>query len=242
MLGLLYKDFLAIKGKLYIWCLMAMIGIIFVYRMLVTGQENDMLIMALVFLMIQVMYLIMVGKIDTSIVEVDEGKKQKQYFISIPISKKKYVASKYIMVLIGFYIITSISMVLLSISKVGCTNKMCLDAIEQMLSALGILACIFLWIPTIELPFLIGFGANKGKQIKTGIIVGIFFLCLIYFLFGDVTVFDKIDLISLLNYLKKHKGVLLILQVLIPYITFALYYVSYRIALLLYDRREWDNE
>lgn len=131
---------------------------------------------------------------------------------------------------------------MLSISSVGCTNKMCLDAIEQLLSALGILACIFMWIPTVELPFLIGFGANKGKQIKTGILIGILFICIIYFLFGDLTIFDKLDLMNVINYLKKHKGILLSLQVLIPYITFFLYYVSYRIALRLYDRRERDNE
>lgn len=242
MLGLLYKDFLAIKGKIYIWSLIAIVGVVFVYRMLVEGQENDMLIMALCIVIIEVLYMVMVGKVVNSMVEVDEGQKQKQYFISLPISKKKYVASKYIIVLIGFYIITAISMILLSISSVGCTNKMCLDAIEQLLSALGILACIFMWIPTVELPFLIGFGANKGKQIKTGILIGILFICIIYFLFGDLTIFDKLDLMNVINYLKKHKGILLSLQVLIPYITFFLYYVSYRIALRLYDRRERDNE
>lgn len=61
MLGLLYKDFLAIKGKIYIWGLIAIIGVVFVYRMLVEGQENDMLIMALCILIIAVLYMVMVG-------------------------------------------------------------------------------------------------------------------------------------------------------------------------------------
>ena len=90
MLGLLYKDFLAIKGKIYIWSLMAIVGVMFVYRMLVEGQENDMLIMALCIVIIEVLYMVMVGKVVNSMVEVDEGQKQKQYFISLPISKKQY--------------------------------------------------------------------------------------------------------------------------------------------------------
>lgn len=42
MQGLLYKDFLTIKGKIYMWSLIAIVGVVLVYRMLVEGQENDM--------------------------------------------------------------------------------------------------------------------------------------------------------------------------------------------------------
>ncbi len=42
MQGLLYKDFLTIKGKIYMWSLIAIAGVVLVYRMLVEDQENDM--------------------------------------------------------------------------------------------------------------------------------------------------------------------------------------------------------
>lgn len=42
MQGLLYKDFLTIKEKIYMWSLIAIAGVVLVYRMLVEDQENDM--------------------------------------------------------------------------------------------------------------------------------------------------------------------------------------------------------
>lgn len=42
MQGLLYKDFLTIKGKIYMWSLIAIVGVVLVYSMLVEDQENNM--------------------------------------------------------------------------------------------------------------------------------------------------------------------------------------------------------
>ena len=47
MLGLLYKDYLAVKGKLYLAFLIALVGIIFGIRIIATGEENDVMILAL---------------------------------------------------------------------------------------------------------------------------------------------------------------------------------------------------
>lgn len=242
MAGLLYKDFVAVKGKIYVAVILAWTLFTLVLRVAVPIEMIDFMLMALLPLFIGVLYVFLVGKLETSVVSVDEGRKQKAYFLSLPVSKAKYVASKYIFLLLAFFVVISVSIFNSFICLINCQNEMASQVVEGVQSLIPICSCILLIIPAIELPFFIGFGAKKGMQIKQTLLIIAFFLAIIYLLFGDLTIFDRIDLVSIMTYLNEHVEVLLTLQVLTPYVSLALYYVSYKLSCLLFARKEWEND
>lgn len=75
MTGLLYKDFIALKGKMYT----AMIGAFFVLivaaRLLFYTEEADILLWGAAFIIIGCSYLMIIFKLEVSVVAVDEGRK-----------------------------------------------------------------------------------------------------------------------------------------------------------------------
>ena len=65
---------------------------------------------------------------------------------------------------------------------------------------------------------------------------------LVYLFFGDLTILDRINFMAILNYLKNHTALLLVLQVAAPYGVFLLYYLSYRISCVLFRKRGLEND
>lgn len=248
MAGLLYKDFVAVKGKWYVLGILAVIAGMFAVRVTIPGLGTefargvDMILPALCMVFTVILFFVVVTRLEVSVVSVDEGKKQKHYFLSLPVSLKQYVASKYIFILLAFYIIIAVSMILGGICLIDCREEEMMKYFNQWLSMVPLLAGVLLIIPSIELPFFIGFGAQKGGQIKTVLLIVLFFLGIVYMLFGDLTIFDEFAIVAVLDYLDRHKGLVLFCYALLPYVSLGLYYLSYRISCLLFARKEWEND
>lgn len=242
MAGLLYKDFVALKGKIYVAGILAILVLAMALRLFLPPLYIDELLWALSIMIIFILYFLVVEKLEISLIATDEGRKQKQYFLSLPISCRQYVASKYLFLLLTFFVLLSVSALLQMICLINCRNETIRESILIFECMLPSVTCLFLLIPAIELPFFVGFGANRGSQIKTGLLIALFFLVIIYLFFGDLTIIDRINFIGMLNYLNEHKGLLLCLQVLAPYSVFLLYYISYRISCRLFAKRGWEND
>lgn len=242
MVGLLYKDFVAIKGRIYLIFLSLGMVLTVLLRMALHFEGIDLIIFTLYFCFTMILFLFLVNKIETAIIATDEGRKRKNYCLGLPISKQTYVASKYIFLLIGFFVVMSMLILLGSFCRIGCEDKVMEGNIIQLIGLVPSLACIMLFISSIELPFFIGFGSKKGAYLKTGLLIACFFLIIVYLMFGNLDIFDQISIINLFNYLEKHPDIALTCQVFIPYCSLGLYYVSYRISCLLFLRREWEND
>ncbi|MBD5544197.1 MAG: ABC-2 transporter permease [Lachnospiraceae bacterium] len=242
MSGLLYKDFMAIKGRIYLIFLSVGMLLLFLMRIALHIDGIDLIMFSLYFCLTIILFLFLVNKIEVAIISADEGRKRKNYCLGLPISKQTYVASKYIFLLIGFFVALSVLMLLGSLCGIGCKDKAIEENLSQLMQLVPVFACTMLFIPSIELPFFICFGSKKGTYIKNGILIAGFFFIIVYLMFGDLDVFDKISVMNLLSYLEKYLGNFLSLQVLLPYGSLGLYYVSYRISCLLFLRREWEND
>lgn len=242
MAGLLYKDFAAVKGKWYVWSILSIMLLMLLGRIIFPAEEIDIAFWALSLFLIALLIFLILGKLETGAVSVDEGRKQKHYFLSLPVSQKQYVASKYIFILLAFFAALSVGMLLENMCLIGCEDEMVQNLVPVLQSILPVLFCVMLMIPAVELPFFIGFGVKRGNQIKIGLLFVVFFLAIIFLMFGDLTIFDRIDLIYILSYLNEHNSVVLCLNVFIPYGALLLYYLSYRISCLLFARREWEND
>lgn len=242
MAGLLYKDYVAVKGKVYIRSILAIFLVIVVLRLLLPPSEVDIMVMSLWLTSVIILYMVILGKLEVSLVSVDEGRRNKQYYLSLPVGKKQYVASKYIFVLLAFYITLFFGTVAGQMCLVHCQDDTTNNIINQCMGLLPLLACSFLIVPAIELPFFIGFGSKKGSRIKTAIFFIVFFAVIVYMLFGDLSIVDKISLVAIINYCKKHQELVFVLDVVAPYLTFGFYYLSYRISCLLFERKEWEDD
>ena len=242
MAGLLYKDFVAVKGKIYVTVMLAVLVLVLAVRLFVHTAYIDGVIWAACLMVSAFLYFAIVGKMEISLVAADEGRKQKQYYLSMPVSRDQYVASKYLFLLLTFWVLLSFSTLLQTICLVRCQTESIQEMILLFDGLLPALTCGFLLLPAIELPFFIGIGTKRGSQVKTGLLMIVFFLVIVYLFFGDLTILDRINFMAILEYLKNHTGLLLVLQVIAPYGIFFLYYLSYRISCVLFRKRGLEND
>ncbi len=242
MAGLLYKDFMAVKGKMYVIAGIIVLLLAFLLRIAVPVEEADVFMLTLCICVAGILYVLIVAKLEVSVLSADEGRKQKQYYLSLPVSIRQYVASKYLFLLLAFYVAMSVSMLIGTIGRIHCGSEEIDQMIHQWMALVPVLACVFLLIPAIELPFLMAYGVKKGGRLKTGFLISFFFLGIVYLMFGDLSIFDEISVVCILKNLAEHQEMLLILQVLVPYITLGLYYLSYRISCRLFGRKEWGDD
>lgn len=132
MAGLLYKDFVAIRGKIYVICLVAMLVLGFVVRILSRDDATEyILVMSMILLAVE-LYALVANKIETDLMRVDEAKKQKQYCISIPVNKKTYVSEKYVFMLVVFYVVQSFLALFCSIMVINCQTTVCMNIVSKI--------------------------------------------------------------------------------------------------------------
>lgn len=242
MLGLLYKDFIAVKGKIYIYIMSVLTVLIIISKVLIKDIEYDVLLIGLIIWAALILYCVIFTKLELELLDSDEGRRRKQYYMSMPLSKETYVASKYLFLLITVYVIMSVVMFWIYISLCNSKESIAINTMTSILSALPSITCVYMIIPTIEMPFYIGFGTKKGMLIRTSIFCIIFFIVLVYIMFGDLSIIDKINVVAIIEYLKKHKEVALVLETFIPIVFSILYYVSYRLSLKVFKNKEWEDD
>ena len=97
-------------------------------------------------------------------------------------------------------------------------------------------------ICALELPFFVGMGVKKGMAAKESIIFIVFFLGVAYVMFGDLSIVEEANVMSLIDYFMKHPEISMTVQVLSPIVSILLYYASYLISARLFEGKEWEDE
>ena len=242
MLGLLYKDYIAVKGKYYLAALFGQLLLVTLIRLLVVDDELDIIMAPMILVVLISAAIAIPFSFEVSLIKADEGRKQKQYFLSLPVSRRQYVASKYIFLAITFYVIQSVAI----FEFLVCQVNLKLEETQARLSGMQMLVptCISLCmiVCALELPFFIGMGVKKGNAVKQGIFFLFFFAFIAYMMFGDLSVFDKFDLMSVLDYLMQHAEIMLAGQILFPVVAILLFYLSYLVSARLFERKEWEDD
>ena len=242
MTGLLYKDFVAIRGKVYALCAVAALVLGFVARLLIRDDTIEYLLVMWLIILVFVLYTLINNKIETDLMQVDETKKQKQYCISLPITKKQYVAAKYVFMLLVFYLVQSFVTLFCYIIAMDCVTTLCVQLASSIMTILPMITTLMMVVSAIELPFFIGVGYKKGSLLKQGILEAAFVVGIIYLLFGDLKIFDNVSLYVFVTWIENHQVVVNALHIFTPVIGLAIYYISYRISCALYERRELNDD
>jgi len=256
--GLLYKDFVAIRGKRLVLILTILTALYIILRMLFPGTAqmdgfmvtNDagetgniidtFFFMGESFNIFMASYII--NTLGSRLLLLDEKSKVRGYLSSMPIKKETYVASKYVFIGISAYV----SFSLYEVWHVACSAFMGggfnID-FSNLIAGFSIpLICLMLVMAAIELPMFLLMGKAKAMMVKVGIGMLIGMMVLGYLLFGDLKVFEKWDISILVKWMDSHAFTLTLLSILSPVITLVLYYLSYRLAVYLYKRKEGTDE
>lgn len=242
MAGLLYKDFKAIKGHYYIISFIVITIFLIFSEIFGVNEEIDVLVGMCLSVIPLVLLGMLVAKVEVGIIAADETKNAKLYLLSLPVSSKDYIASKYWFMLIGHYIVLSVSMLWSITYQIQVVDEWMNELVVNIISLLPPIICGSICLVAIELPFLVLAGSKKGEMIKTAILLATMLGMFVFLLFGDLTILDALDLKKFFEYIEEHIDILFKIQIFAPVISLILYYCSYVITCNIFERREIGHE
>ncbi|MBE6901053.1 MAG: ABC-2 transporter permease [Ruminococcaceae bacterium] len=229
MAGLLYKEFILHKKALWTTAGVTLVMTIYILLMSATSVPEDMSELTMIFTVIYFMLFFFVGFIQTEFLRKDENVKWCGFVTSTPKAAKGQVQSKYYIVLIANVVMVSwLSLV---------------DSVAAALgaSSLAMMLHVLFWgqllINSIEFPFSLRFGVNKGTNIKMGIVMSIVLAAIIYGLFGDISFLTSDDAVENIAAFFTGDGMSklgLWFIGLLPWVSLAAYILSCRLSEKLY--------
>ena len=223
MKGLLYKNFMSFRIHLLALGLMlffsGLMCITFAYvdfsnmKSGITEPDTSLFTVCMVMMFFITFFLI--EPLSGELFATDEKATTCCFFFSTPQSGKGLIQSKYYFILLidlgvlfGCFLIDTIVMVIMG---------------EYAVSTL------------IQSPFHVRFGAKMGPEVQGLFVYTFFCLIVVYALFGNISFFFEENILeAFMAYLQSGK-VIFVLS-LLPYVAVLLYYLSYRISLLLYRK------
>ena len=243
MAGLLYKDFVGIKGRYQVIVFSVLTLLFLVFRLLLPGNAGEwgefLDYSGVTFvLMIVVISMMFISRFTTSIIANDELHNAMQFTKSLPLEKNSYIASKYIFIGILTYVFYSLSCVWAVIYISVCYKEAMSDWMRAVMSILLPLYGMMLILAAIELPFFITFGLKRAGIVKNAIMELLLFFVVGFVLFGDLDVLNNIDLGLFVHWVETHTLMLLVLNVTQPLTVLFFYYLSYRLTCRINKDRE----
>lgn len=256
--GLMYKDFVAIKGKRICIILLSFIALLCILRMIFPGSmaeglgliaENDqglkvntldlMFVMPYICIIFSIVCFIDIWCARLS--EADEScSRIKNYVSSLPVSANSYVASKYVFIVIATYVLISLlsitGIVLAAFAEAGYV----LDILRMFEVMVLPVTALLILIASIELPLYILFGREKGNLVKVAISLFLVFVLIGFMLFADMSWLSERDkfFVNFFNWFMKYRTEVTLVSYLTPIIDLILFYISYRITVYFKARQE----
>lgn len=261
MAGLLYKDFIGIKGRRIVWIITGLTLAFLILRFLFPGYETtvmadgwaeneagelvkmtvgelrDSLLVMLPLLFIASGFFLP-STWTAAICKYDEKNKTKQFTRALPLNKNTYIASKYLFIGIAVYILFSLNTAWIMIfnSVAGNNNSTeCLMVLSQFLMGFYGLSLV---LASIELPFFITLGVKKGMVMKVAILEGAAFLVMAYLLFGNLKIFENYDISIFINWCGEHLVIVTLISIMSPVVELLIFWLSYRITCKINQNRE----
>lgn len=252
MTGLLYKDYVATKAVAYVWSLLFVtVGIGLLSLCAVWNDSfailNGFLCMGLPFVMLIIVAFVFPNELFSK----DEGKSCKQYILSLPIGRNEYVASKYVYLLISYYVVISCAILwtqMYNIAPIEMEEWIISEengitlSFSDMVMLSGEVAVMVTTVMMIsssfEMPLYLLFGKEGGNRVRTSIVLAVSFAVIVYFFFGDLTIMEKIGIMNLIYYCMQHQEVVTVFVLLLPFLSGGLLYLSYRISLYFFEKKE----
>lgn len=213
--GLLTKDLLELKAYKKNFILSVVIYILIIIS---NSNNSNFIIMG----SSMIVFLFSIYSIATF--SYDEKSSSNKYMLTLPLTKKDIVLSKYILVILSVLLglITSIIIGVI----LYCADLIKTLKIEEMISSMLGIIFAFSIIHGLQIPCIYKYGAEKGRM-------QIYLIIMVVMLIigGFYLLFPKIDF----NFINK-------IEIVLPYIMLLLtifnYYISYKISVKIYQKKE----
>lgn len=227
MKGFLYKDLVMSKMSLIVIAVMTVLSAITEIGFECSNKNPDA---AIVGYAIVIMAFYAIGLLDTSLFTFDEKRLWQNFAASTPQSFRAQAQSKYLLVLainlfpVFVFLVSDLVGALIVGRYFGSVSQIAFAMFSFQI-----------FISAVEIPFFIRFGSKNGANIKLAIIGVIFLAIGIYLLFGDISfLFEGNFSEFIINFFDK--GGIVWAMALLPYVSLALYFLSYRISVSLYRK------
>ncbi len=231
--GLLYKNFFQYRWELLVIAVLQFIATLTVIlaTMSPLTKSDDMVITSV---LMYAMVFFVLGFFESGMFAPDEKRTAMSFIISAPTGAKQHIGSKYLTVLL-IYLGVLACCFLTDAAAVAITG----DATISVTMPLIIIFSGALFLEALSLPFMVYFGSAQGTNAKGRTLLILGYIIGMYILFGDISLFLEEDFLEAVKQFFTQGNIILILGIF-PYIALALYYLSFRISVLLF-RKGADN-
>lgn len=255
MAGLLYKDFVGIKGKMLIIIFGVLTVIFLALRMIFPGnvdgitavmaenapgqmsymsvgdlRDSFIVLIPLIFIAVCI---VLPTKWTMDICKNDEKNKTMQFVQALPLEKNTYIASKYIFIGAAVYVLYSLENILIVMFKSVAGDNASTKLMMAVGSFLTVFAGISMILAAIELPFFITVGVKKGALIKTMLLELIGLFVVAYVFFGDLDIFENFDIMNFVNWCQENVFAMSLISIISIPVVLLIYYLSYRLTVKL---------
>ncbi len=231
--GLLYKNFFQYRWELLVIAVLQFITTLTVILTAIHPHtQSDDMVMTSVLMYAMVFFVL--GFFESGMFSHDEKRTAMSFIISAPTGAKQHIGSKYLTVLL-IYLGVLACCFLTDAAAVAITG-------DATISATVPLIIIFsgaLFLEALSLPFMVYFGSSQGTNAKGTALLVLGYIIGMYILFGDISMFLEESFLSALKQFFTQGNIMLMLGIF-PYVAMALYYLSFRISVLLF-RKGADN-
>ena len=232
MLGFIYKDLCLLKKDLLINTIV-MGAIIIAATCVPYGASQDltelgMHVVTPAYLLVCTVFGTLVYTIK--LIELDERKRWSSFVISSPMGYKQLILSKY-------FLTISLSWIPVVMHAFGEVIGLFIPNTISGLTGITVTGFYFIILYcALEFPFQFRYGSKNGVKYKMGLFILLFYLGMIYLLFGP-----KLDSNEIIDYLfKLARGEAQLPKwmqyagVFLPYVAMGAYYISYKISCRVY--------
>lgn len=179
-----------------------------------------------------VVFGVILGMIALSTFNYDETSKSEKYILSLPVTKKEIVISKYILAIISSILGTLLGMIISIVlvkgyNMIQTSEVITLDMDILFSTTIGSIFGIAL-IQAIQIPSMYKWGAERGRIQMFVILIAIAVLGTL--LFGAL---KEIDFTFLRNMFNQYGLIIIIL------LTIIIYFISYKISLKIYKNKDY---
>lgn len=212
MKGLILKDFIYIKTYWKTYLLTILLGII--PTAIINYDPSFM----------QIISMMIIFVISVNTFSFDKANNWNKYALTMPISRKDIVRSKYLISIIGL-VVGGIFGIILTILG-NLYYKIELD-FNSFINILVISTSFFLILASIDLPTLFKWGSNKGK------------IVIMVLLFSMVAIILRFIEKAYIHILKISSMDTVKLNLIIILISVVIYFISYKISLFIMSKKEY---
>ncbi len=215
--GLMIKDLLQLKSYKK-----SLIISLVIYILIAMSQSNINGISGMLIIMLTLLF----GMYSIASFNYDEVSKSDKFILTLPLTRKEIILSKYIFV-IGSTILGCVFSLVISFLVTFIFTKSIPNILEFLYLGIGAIFGIGI-IESIQIPCIYKWGAEKGRLQMFVLII------LMSFLLGGISylTFDMTNISNIINLIEK------ILPFILLILAVIMYFISYKVSYKIYIKKE----